>query len=97
MRASVQAVTEPLWPHAPMHVMPVFSSGQTGLVAAATYAAAGIQDLIFAAGGGIFGHPAGVPAGVTALRQAWDAAVADVPLAQHAAARPELQQALGFW
>lgn len=97
VRASVQAVTEPLWPHVPMHVMPVFSSGQTGLVAAATYAAAGSQDLIFAAGGGIFGHPAGVPAGVTALRQAWDAAVADVPLAQHAATHPELQQALGFW
>ncbi|HAX20253.1 MAG TPA: ribulose 1,5-bisphosphate carboxylase [Hydrogenophaga sp.] len=94
---SVRAVTEPLWSHAPMNVMPVFSSGQTGLVAAATHAAAGSQDLIFAAGGGIFGHPAGVADGVTALRQAWDAAVAGVPLQQHAAAHPELQQAVGFW
>ena len=28
---------------------------------------------------------------------AWDAAVAGVPLQQHAAAHPELQQAVGFW
>lgn len=97
VHASVKAVTAPLWSHDPMHVMPVFSSGQTGLVAAATYAATGSQDLIFAAGGGIFGHPAGVSAGVTALRQAWDAAVAGVPLQQHASSHPPLQQALGFW
>ena len=52
----------------PMAAVPVFSSGQTGLVAAATHAAVGTTDLIFAAGGGIFGHPGGVAAGVTALR-----------------------------
>jgi ribulose-bisphosphate carboxylase large chain len=95
--AAARAVLAPLWPDAPMTVMPVFSSGQTGLVAAATYAATGTQDLIFAAGGGIFGHPDGVAAGVTALRQAWDAAVAGVPIHQHADRHPELQRALGFW
>ncbi|MEZ5647043.1 MAG: ribulose-bisphosphate carboxylase large subunit family protein [Burkholderiaceae bacterium] len=97
VRQSVRAVTEPLWEHDPMAVMPVFSSGQTGLVAAATYAATGSQDLIFAAGGGIFGHPDGVAAGVVALRQAWDAAVRDVPLAQHASTHPPLHKALEFW
>ena len=46
------------------------SIGLVGLVAAATFAAVGSTDLIFAAGGGIFGHPGGVAAGVSALRHA---------------------------
>lgn len=95
--ASARAVLAPLWADAPMVAMPVFSSGQTGLVAAATHAAAGGTDLIFAAGGGIFGHPGGVAAGVTAMRQAWDAAVAGTSLDDHARAHPELRAALGFW
>jgi ribulose-bisphosphate carboxylase large chain len=95
--ASARAVLAPLWDAAPMVAMPVFSSGQTGLVAAATHAALGSTDLIFAAGGGIFGHPGGVSAGVTALRQAWDAAVDGVPLDEAARAQPELRDALGFW
>jgi ribulose-bisphosphate carboxylase large chain len=95
--ASARAVQQPLWLHAPMQAMPVFSSGQTGLVAAATYAALGNTDLIFAAGGGIFGHPGGVLEGVNALRQAWDAAVQGIEIAQHAKDHPALQQALGFW
>lgn len=95
--ASARALLEPMWAHAPMALMPVFSSGQTGLVAAATYAATGSQDLIFAAGGGIFGHPDGAAAGVTALRQAWDAAVAGVAIGRHAETHAELKRALGFW
>ncbi len=95
--ASARAVLSPLWPGMPMQAMPVFSSGQTGLVAAATYAALGSTDLIFAAGGGIFGHPAGVGAGVTALRQAWDAAMDGVTLEKKAQWHPELREALGFW
>jgi ribulose-bisphosphate carboxylase large chain len=95
--ASARAVLTPLWPQAPMTAMPVFSSGQTGLTAAATYAAVRTTDLIFAAGGGIFGHPGGVTAGVTALRQAWDAAVAGIPIKDHARYHAELRAALGFW
>jgi len=95
--AAARAVLSPLWPDAPMTAMPVFSSGQTGRVAAGTYQAVGSTDLIFAAGGGIFGHPDGVAAGVTALRDAWDAAVAGVPIDEAARDRPELQAALGFW
>ena len=98
--ASARAVLAPLWPDTTlpaMRAMPVFSSGQTGLVAAATYAALGSTDLIFAAGGGIFGHPGGVAAGVSALRRAWDAAVAGVPLAEHARHHAELRDAMGFW
>ncbi len=98
--AAARAVLAPLWRDSnlpPMTAMPVFSSGQTGLVAAATYAALRSTDLIFAAGGGIFGHPGGVAAGVSALRQAWDAAVAGVPLADHAREHAELRDAMGFW
>ena len=80
-----------------MTAMPVFSSGQTGRVAAGTFAAVGTTDLIFAAGGGIFGHPDGVAAGVTALREAWNAAVAGIPIDEAARSRPALKAALGFW
>ncbi|MFZ4289012.1 ribulose-bisphosphate carboxylase large subunit family protein [Variovorax sp. HJSM1_2] len=95
--AAARAVLRPLLPGAPMYAMPVFSSGQTGLQAAPTYAALGTTDLIHAAGGGILGHPGGIAAGVAAMRQAWQAAVSGVPLGQHARVHPELAQALEVW
>ncbi|TDY15519.1 ribulose-bisphosphate carboxylase large chain [Paraburkholderia sp. BL6665CI2N2] len=95
--AAARAVLAPVMPEAPMRAMPVFSSGQTGLQAADTYAAIGCADLIHTAGGGIFGHPGGVAAGVEALRDAWVAAVEGVPLDDYAARRPALKAALGFW
>jgi ribulose-bisphosphate carboxylase large chain len=95
--ASARAVLTPLWLDKPMAAMPVFSSGQTGLVAAATYVAVGGSDLIVAAGGGIFGHPGGVSEGVTAFRQAWDAAVEGIPLEGHAKHNPALKAAMDFW
>lgn len=75
-------------------IMPVFSSGQTAWQAADTYAALGSTDLIYACGGGIVAHPAGIAAGVRSVREAWRAAIAGVPLAEAAKAMPELQQAL---
>ncbi len=75
-------------------IMPVFSSGQSARQAPGTYAALGSTDLIFACGGGLVAHPAGIAAGVRALRQAWDAAVAGIPLETHALKHPELGQAL---
>lgn len=95
--AAARAVLTPAFPDRPMATMPVFSSGQTGLQAAPTLAATGTVDLIHAAGGGILGHPGGIAAGVAAMRQAWDAAIAGVPIASHAAAHPELQAALRTW
>jgi ribulose-bisphosphate carboxylase large chain len=77
--------------------MPVFSSGQTGLQAAPSFDALGCADLIHAAGGGIFGHPDGVAAGVSALREAWQAAMAGQDLQAYAASRPALRAALKFW
>lgn len=95
--AAARAVLTPAFAEQPMAAMPVFSSGQTGLQAAPTYQQVGSCDLIHAAGGGILGHPGGIRAGVAAMRQAWDAALAGVPLAAHAAQHPELQAALGSW
>ena len=95
---AARSVMQPVVPGADMvSTMPVFSSGQTGLQAADTYAAIGCADLIHTAGGGIFGHPQGVSAGVEALREAWVAAMEGVPLEQHARRNPALQAALGFW
>jgi ribulose-bisphosphate carboxylase large chain len=95
--AAARAVLAPVMPEAALPAMPVFSSGQTGLQAHDTYAALGSADLIYTAGGGIFGHPGGAPAGVEALRAAWDAAIEGIPLAEQARRVPALAQALGFW
>lgn len=95
--AAARAVLAPVRDGAPMSTMPVFSSGQTGLQAHETYAALGCADLIHAAGGGIFGHPQGVAAGVQALRESWHAAMAGLPLATHARQVPSLAAALEFW
>jgi ribulose-bisphosphate carboxylase large chain len=95
--AAARAVLAPIGPHAPMAAMPVFSSGQTGLQAAGTYAALGRADLIHTAGGGIFGHPAGVAAGVEAFRAAWAAAMRGATLRDAAVDSPALRAALEFW
>jgi ribulose-bisphosphate carboxylase large chain len=95
--AAARSVLTPVMPQAPLPAMPVFSSGQTGLQAADTYAALGCTDLIHTAGGGIFGHPDGVAAGVAALRESWVAAVAGVPLVEQARRSPALRGALEFW
>ena len=56
--------------------------------------ALGSADLIYAAGGGIMAHPLGPAAGVAAMQEAWEAALAGVPLAEFARDRPNLQRAL---
>jgi ribulose-bisphosphate carboxylase large chain len=75
-------------------IMPVFSSGQSAAQAPDTYRALGSTDLIYACGGGILAHPGGVAAGVRSLRQAWEAAVAGVPLEEYAREHAELREAL---
>ncbi|MEJ8847920.1 ribulose-bisphosphate carboxylase large subunit family protein [Variovorax rhizosphaerae] len=95
--AAARSVLAPVMPSAALTAMPVFSSGQTGLQAHDTYAALGTTDLIHTAGGGIFGHPQGVSAGVEALRASWEAAVAGETLAARATRVPALAGALEFW
>ncbi len=75
-------------------IMPVFSSGQSVKQAAGTWAALGSTDLIFACGGGIMGHPGGIGAGVRAIHQAWEAALAGIPLDVAARENRELREAM---
>lgn len=56
-------------------ILPVVSSGQWGGQAPETYRRTKTVDLLYMAGGGIMAHPGGPADGVTALQQAWQAAV----------------------
>jgi ribulose-bisphosphate carboxylase large chain len=93
---SARACLTPMFPppYAGCEIMPVFSSGQTARQATDTYRELGSTDLIFAAGGGVLGHPLGPAAGVRSLQQAWEAAVEGIPVAEFAAGHPELRAAL---
>jgi ribulose-bisphosphate carboxylase large chain len=74
--------------------LPVVSSGQWGGQAPETLRLTGTTDLLYLAGGGILAHPMGPAAGVLSLQQAWEAAMAGVPLATYAASHPELRETL---
>ncbi|MGQ9513932.1 MAG: type III ribulose-bisphosphate carboxylase [Thermoproteota archaeon] len=55
------------------------------------------NDIIIQAGGGVYGHPDGIRAGATALRQAIDATMQKVPLKDYAETHKELRRALEHW
>jgi ribulose-bisphosphate carboxylase large chain len=75
-------------------LIPVLSSGQWGGQAPETYQRTGTLDVMYLAGGGIQAHPGGAAAGVTAIRQAWEAARAGVTLEAYAREHVELRQAV---
>ena len=93
---SARACLTPMFDGKPCTVMPVFSSGQTVRQAHPTYAALQSTDLIVTAGGGIVAHPGGPAAGVRSMHEAWGAAVAGIPLDEHARNHPELARALAM-
>ncbi len=93
---SARACLTPMFDGKPCIVIPVFSSGQTVRQAHPTYAALQSTDLIVTAGGGIVAHPGGPAAGVRSMREAWEAAVAGIPLDEHARNHPELARALAM-
>lgn len=91
---SYQAVTKPMFSPDDV-VLPVIGSGQWGGQAPDTIAVTGgSTDLLYLCGGGIVSHPGGPGAGVRAVRQAWEAAVAGIPLAVYAGDHPELAQSI---
>ncbi|WP_126428677.1 ribulose-bisphosphate carboxylase large subunit family protein [Brevibacillus marinus] len=75
-------------------VMPVLSSAQWAASAIPTYQAVQSVDLIHLAGGGILAHPDGPKAGVTSMRQGWEAAVNGIPVEQYAEQHWELAHAI---
>lgn len=95
--ASARSLGDPLFETRAMAAMPVFSSGQTVRQAASTWAALGSPDLIHAAGGGIVAHPNGMAAGVTAFREAWEAAMAGIAVDVYAKEHPALRAALAAY
>jgi ribulose-bisphosphate carboxylase large chain len=88
--SSFKAVSTPLF-NASDCPLPVAGSGQWGGQAPETYQRTGrTVDLLYLCGGGIVSHPSGPAAGVRAVQQAWQAAVADIPLETYAKDHPEL-------
>lgn len=95
--ASFKALCEPMFSPDDCP-LPVAGSGQWGGQAPETYERTGrTQDLLYLCGGGIVSHPSGPAAGVRAVRQAWEAAVAGIPLDTYAKDHPELAQSLAFF
>jgi ribulose-bisphosphate carboxylase large chain len=92
--ASARACLTPMFDDKPCTVMPVFSSGQSARQAPGTYGGLKSTDLIVTAGGGIIAHPDGPGAGVKALRVAWDATIAGIPLVEASKTCSELRRAL---
>src|SRR5918994_3391408 len=89
---SIKSCLEPMFDH--RTIMPVISSGQWGGQAPETYRRTKSVNLMYLAGGGIVAHPGGPAAGVTAIKQAWDAAKNGIPLEEHAREHPELRAAM---
>jgi len=91
---SYRAVSTPLFSDKDC-ALPVVGSGQWGGQAPDTFAATGgSTDLLYLCGGGIVSHPGGPGAGVKAVKQAWEAAVAGVPLEVYAREHRELAQSI---
>ena len=92
--ASARECLTPMFSKLPCIVMPIFSSGQSVMQVHETWRRLKSPDLIYCAGGGIMAHPLGIAAGVRSLREAWDAAMAGVPLSEAAASSPDLKKAV---
>jgi ribulose-bisphosphate carboxylase large chain len=75
-------------------ILPVVSSGQWGGQAFETWRRTSTIDLLYMAGGGIMAHPMGAAAGVTALLQAWNAAVNGLQLHEAVAIYPEFAKSV---
>lgn len=92
--ASFAALRAPLFSPADCP-LPVACSGQWGGQAPETYQRTGrTTDLLYLCGGGVVSHPGGPAAGVRAVQQAWEAAVAGIPLDTQALTHPELAQSI---
>jgi len=81
------------------HIKPVFSICSGGLHPGSIPKLVKMlgKDIIIQAGGGVHGHPQGTRAGAKAMRQALDATMQNVSLAEYAKKHPELKAALRKW
>ncbi|NYZ75117.1 type III ribulose-bisphosphate carboxylase [Candidatus Micrarchaeota archaeon] len=82
-----------------LHIKPTFAIASGGLhpgVLDKLVHAMG-NDCICQAGGGVHGHEKGTRVGATAMRQALEATMKNIPLTKYAQTHPELNQALRQW
>ena len=87
-------LTFPLYHLKPTFPMP--SGGITQSMVPRVVADLG-NDIVIGSGGGIHAHPQGPVAGGKAFRQAIDAAMQGIPLAEYAKEKPELDAVLKLW
>src|SRR5687767_5865182 len=87
---SIQSCLEPML--GGFSILPVVSSGQSGLQARETFRRTRTIDLLYMAGGGILAHPGGAAAGVRAIQQAWEAAIMGIDVEEYARTHSELRQ-----
>lgn len=78
-------------------VLPAFSSGQWAGTVPVTWKAAGGDDFLFMAGGGIMGHPGGPAAGIESIRAAFRAMSDGKTLEEAAGSSESLREALAFF
>lgn len=88
----IKACLEPMGPIKP--VLPVPGGSDSAATLETVYRKVGGVDFGFVPGRGVFGHPMGPRGGAASIRHAWNALAAGIPVAQHAAAHPELAAAL---
>jgi ribulose-bisphosphate carboxylase large chain len=91
---SARACLTPMYEDKSYTVMPVIASAQWAGQAVDTYQQVGSADLMYVCGGGIIAHPDGVAAGVSSVRQAWEAALQGIALEEYAATHAALRRAL---
>jgi len=89
---SIQSCLTKMYNH--KTILPVVSSGQWGGQAPETYSRTKTIDLLYMAGGGIMAHPMGPAGGVTALHQAWNAAMNGMSIEEAAVLYPELAKSV---
>lgn len=77
-------------------IFPVASGGIHPGIVARNIEVLGV-DCVINAGGGIHGHPLGTRVGATAMRQAIDAAMKQIPVGEYAKTHQELRLALEKW
>lgn len=89
---SIQSCLEDMGEHE--RPLPVVASGQWGGQAPETYRRTKTIDLLYMAGGGIMAHPMGAGAGVKALQQSWQGAVAGMSVQEMADHYPEFKMSV---
>jgi ribulose-bisphosphate carboxylase large chain len=88
----VRACLEPMGPIKPC--LPVPGGSDWAGTLEGVYRKVGSADFGFVPGRGVFGHPMGPAGGAASIRQAWDAIVQGIPIADYAATHTELRAAL---